>query len=133
MAEKLSETDAKAIQPLVLAMIGDSVQTLFVREQIALRFGVKVNRMSKMVSTVCSAGAQFLTFKEIEETLNEDEKSVALRARNANIHTKSKNFSYGEYIYATALEAVIGYLHLTGSEKRLNEILEISMKRLREE
>ena len=133
MAEKLSETDAKAIQPLVLAMIGDSVQTLFVREQIALRFGVKVNRMSKMVSTVCSAGAQFLTFKEIEETLNEDEKSVALRARNANIHTKSKNFSYGEYIYATALEAVIGYLYLTGSEKRLNEILEISMKRLREE
>ena len=120
------------MQPLVIAMIGDSVQTLFVREQIALRFGVKVNKMSKMVSSVCSAGAQFLTFKEIEETLSEDEKSVAIRARNANIHTKSKNFSYSEYIYATALEAVIGYLYLTGNNKRLNEILEASMKRLEE-
>ena len=133
LAEKISETEAKAMQPLVLAMIGDSVQTLFVREKIALKFGVKVNKMSKMVSSVCSAGAQFLTFKDIEENLTENEKAVALRARNANIHTKSKNFSYSEYIYATAFEAVLGYLYLTGSEKRLNELLEISMKRLKEE
>ena len=133
MTEKMTEGEAKNLQPLVLAMIGDSVQTLFVREQIAKKFGMKVNKMSKMVSSVCSAGAQFLTFKEIESTLSEDEKAIAYRARNAHIHTKSKNFSYGEYIYATALEAVIGYLHLVGDIERLNEILEISMKRLKED
>ena len=133
MGEKISDEQAKQMQPLVLAMVGDSVQTLFVREQIAIRFGVKVNKMNKMVSSVCSAGAQFLSFKEIENTLSDEEKAIALRARNSNIHTKSKNFSYGEYIYATALEAVIGYLYLTGKEKRLNEILETTMKRLEEQ
>ena len=53
----------KLMQPLVLAMIGDSVQTLFVRKHIALVYGVKVNKMNKWVSSVVSAGAQFKTFK----------------------------------------------------------------------
>ena len=47
------------MQPLVLAMIGDSVQTLFVREHIAKTYGFKVNKMNKMVSSVVSAGSQF--------------------------------------------------------------------------
>ena len=56
--------EVKFMQPLVLAMIGDSVQTLFVRCFIAKNFGVKVNKMNKLVSSVVSAGAQFLTFKK---------------------------------------------------------------------
>ena len=110
------------MQPLVLAMIGDSVQTLFVREYIAKTYGVKVNKMNKMVSSVVSAGSQFLTFKKIENELKEDEVDIARRARNTHIHTKAKNFSYTEYIHATALEAVIGYLYLSGQEERLNFI-----------
>ena len=37
--EKISKETAKQMQPLVLAMIGDSVQTLFVREYIAKTYG----------------------------------------------------------------------------------------------
>lgn len=125
-----SAEEAKNMQPLVLAMIGDSVHTLFVRAYIAKYFGVKVNKMNKMVASVCSAGAQFLTFKKIEESLRDDEKDIAMRARNSHFHTKSKNFSYGEYIYATALEAVIGYLYLTKQEERLNFVLQSSLKNL---
>lgn len=117
----------KQMQPLVLAMIGDGVQTLFVRKYIALNFGVKVNKMNKMVSSVVSAGSQFLTFKAIENTLNEDESDIAKRARNAHIHTKAKNFSYNEYIHATALEALIGYLYLAGETERMDEILNKSL------
>lgn len=121
----------KQMQPLVLAMIGDGVQTLFVRKHIALNFGVKVNKMNKMVSSVVSAGSQFLTFKAIENTLSEDEGDIAKRARNAHIHTKAKNFSYNEYIHATALEALIGYLYLAGETERLNEILNKSLEQLK--
>ena len=39
----IDENNAKLMQPLVLAMIGDSVQTLFVRTYIASEYGVKVN------------------------------------------------------------------------------------------
>ena len=131
MQEK-NELKAKAqeMQPLVLAMIGDSVQTLFVRTHIAKEFGVKVNKMNKMVSSVVSAGSQFKTFKKIEEGLTEEEQDIARRARNSHIHTKAKNFSYAEYIHATALEALIGYLHLTGQNERLNQILALSLEEL---
>ena len=125
--------DVKFMQPLVLAMIGDSVQTLFVRSFIAKRFGVKVNKMNKLVSSIVSAGAQFLTFKKIEERLTDEEKDIARRARNSHIHTKAKNFSYNEYIHATALEALFGYLYLTKQNDRLNEFLNISVEELAEE
>ena len=129
----MDKAKAKTMQPLVLAMIGDSVQTLFVRTYIADKFGVKVNKMNKMVSSVVKAGAQFKTFKKIEESLTEEEQDIARRARNTHIHSKAKNFSYAEYIYATALEALIGYLHLTGEKARLNQILILSLEELEAE
>ena len=128
--EKLEDKTINQMQPLVLAMIGDSVQTLFVRTEIAKRYGVKVNKMNKLVSSVVQAGSQFKTFKKIEETLTKQEMDIARRARNTHIHTKAKNFSYNEYIYATALEAVIGYLYLSGNEERLNEVLEKSLEEI---
>ena len=36
-----------------------------------------------------------------------------------------KNAELKDYIYATAFEGLIGYLHLTGEKERLNEILEL--------
>lgn len=131
--EKLSKEEAKQMQPLVLAMIGDSVQTLYVRQFVAKKFGCKVNKMNKLVSSVVQAGSQFNTYKEIEVFLNEDELDIAMRARNAHKHSKAKNFSYSEYIYATALEAVIGYLYLIGCSDRLEKILSLSLNQLKDE
>ena len=126
----MEKEKVKLMQPLVLAMIGDSVQTLFVREYIALNYGVKVNKMNKMVSSVVSAGAQFLSFKKIENELTEEESDIARRARNTHIHTKSKNFSFNEYIHATAFEALLGYLHLTKQNERLEYFLNKSLEEL---
>ena len=123
----------RQMQPLVLAMIGDSVQTLFVREHIAVKYGFKVNKINKMVSSVVSAGSQFVTFKKIESELLEDEIDIARRARNTHIHTKAKNFSFNEYIHATALEAVLGYLYLSKEQERLNYFLEKSLEELKTE
>lgn len=126
----LTTNEVLKIQPLVLAMIGDSIQTLFVREFVAREYGFKVNKMSKVVSSVVQAGSQFKTFKKIEDSLSEEEKGVAMRGRNAHIHTKAKNFSYTEYIYATALETLIGHLYLSGQDDRLSEILNKSLEEI---
>ena len=128
--DKIEENEIRNYQPLVLAMIGDSVQTLFVREYVAKTLGVKVNKMNKIVSSVVKAGAQFNTYKKIENELFEDEKDIAHRARNTHIHSKSKNFSIGEYIYATALEAIFGYLYLTKKTERLNYFLNKSLEEM---
>lgn len=126
----MKESEAKQMQPLVLAMIGDSVQTLFVREYVAKNYGVKVNKMNKIVSSVVKAGAQFNVFKAIENELTETETEIAHRARNTHIHSKAKNFSYTEYIYATAFEAIIGYLYLTDNGERLNYFLKKSLSEM---
>lgn len=130
MVIDLDKETTKNMQPLVLAMIGDSVQTLFVRAHIAQKYGVKVNRMNKMVSSVVRASSQFATYKKLEDKFSEEELSIARRARNTHTHSKAKNFSVTEYIYATALEAVIGYLYLTHQDERLEFILNTSLEEL---
>lgn len=127
----MERIEAKYMQPLVLAMIGDSVHTLFVREYVAKTYGYKVNKMNKVVSSVVCAGSQFNTFKKIESLLLEEELDIAKRARNSNIHTKAKNFTYTEYIYATALEALFGYLHLTNQKERLDTFLSTSLEEIK--
>ena len=127
----MSEEKVKQMQALVLAMIGDSVQTLFVREYVAKNLGVKVNKMNKIVTSVIKAGAQFNTFKKIESELTENEMDIAKRARNTHIHSKAKNFSFNEYIHATALEALFGYLHLAGETERLEYFLNKSLEELK--
>ena len=128
--ETLDKEKVKLMQPLTLAMIGDSVHSLYVREYVARNIGSKVNKMNKLTSSVVNAGAQFRTIKKLESDLSEEEMSVVSRARNTHIHSKSKNFSVHEYIYATACEALLGYLYLTGQEDRLEHILKVSLEEM---
>ena len=46
-----------------------------------------------------------------------------MRGRNAKSPSAPKNMSVADYKYATAIEAVIGYLYLSGQAERVNEIL----------
>ena len=64
----------------------------------------------------------------MREALNEAELGVVRRARNAR-QTPSKNADAGEYHRATALEALVGYLYVTGARDRMNEILAAALPR----
>ena len=55
--------------------------------------------------------------------LSDEEMSIAKRARNHKTASKPKNADAMDYKYATAFEALIGYLHLEGREERLEEII----------
>lgn len=120
-----NSVEIKNLQPLVIAMVGDSVHTLFVRERLAVANKYKVNTLSKEVAKRVNAGSQCKMFFAVEKCLTEEEMEIAKRARNTHIHSKAKNYSATEYIHATAFESVLGYLYLTKQFDRLNEILEI--------
>ena len=64
---------------------------------------------------VC-AHAQAQAFARVEGALTERERDVARRARNAH-QTPPKNADAAEYHRATALEAVMGYLFVTGQTR----------------
>ena len=66
-------------------------------------------------------------FARIEEAFTERERDVARRARNAH-QTPPKNADAAEYHRATALEAVIGYLFVTGQRERMEEILKLALE-----
>lgn len=125
--DKLKQNNIKNMQPLVLAFVGDSVHTLFVRKHVCGLGEYKVNQLTRMTKEFVNAGKQCEVFKKIEAFLSEDELDVARRARNAQKGQIAKNYSPAEYNYATAFEAVVGYLYLTNQEERLNQILELSI------
>ena len=52
---------------------------------------------------------------------------MARRARNAR-QTPTKNAQTAAYHRATALEAVLGYLYLTGQQERLDDIMRLILK-----
>lgn len=126
--EIIDETKVKNLQPLLLASVGDSVHTLFIRSKLVSMNKYKANELSKNVSKIVNAGNQCKIYYLIEKELTDDELWIAKRARNTKIHSKAKNFSVNDYIHATAFEAVIGYLYLTGQNDRLNFILSFGDK-----
>lgn len=55
--------------------------------------------------------------------LSEKEASLIRRARNRRTSSKPKNADPIDYKMATAFEALIGYLYLSGEEQRLEEVM----------
>ena len=55
----------------------------------------------------------------------EDEQTVLRHGRNAKPKSVPKSASVAEYAYATALEALFGWLYLKGRYERINELFEV--------
>ncbi len=121
--EELSPKEAQNLNPLVLAYVGDAVQSLFVRQKLACEHDSKVGELHKMASHEVNAATQAQLAERLFDVLTDEEKSVFLRGRNAKSHHKAKNQSGIDYRKATGLEAVFGYLYLIGNQQRLLELL----------
>ncbi len=106
---------------LELAYLGDSLYDLYVREHL-IAHGGRVRALHRHAIALVCAHAQAEALGRVEEMLDEDEQGVVRRARNAK-QSPPRNADPGEYHRATALEALIGYLYVTGRRERMNEIL----------
>ena len=124
--KKMEEKEARLLNPLVLAFVGDAVYSLYVKTQLLELSSGKVNKFNNIAKSYVNAKSQSDKLKALKDILTEEEMYIAKRARNSNIHSFAKNFSVEEYRYATAFEALVGYLFLTNQMQRLKEILEYS-------
>ena len=113
---------AKQMNPVVLAFVGDAVYTLRVRERLARSSGYKTGELNRLASEVVSAHGQSETLARVLPLLTEEEADIFRRGRNAKKATKSKNATAQEYARSTGLEAVIGFLYLTGRLARIEEL-----------
>lgn len=120
---KLSISDVKMLNPLVLAYVGDSVYDTFVRTLLVSGGYGQVAKLHKMAIEFVKAKAQADTLEKISEFLTADEQDIVRRGRNTKSATVPKNADLSDYRLATGFEALIGYLYLTGRIDRLMEVI----------
>lgn len=126
--EALDIQRVRQFNPVVLAFVGDAVYSLYVREKLSLCHDLKTGDLQRLTSAQVSAHGQNALLDKIRPLFTEEEESIFLRGRNAKKGTRSKAASVAEYNRSTGVEAVIGYLYLTGQSERLNELLNIGSK-----
>ena len=119
----LSETEAKQINPVVLAFLGDAVYSLWVRERLARSGSNKPAQLQKAAAVLVSAQGQSSFLERVLPLLTEDEEEIYRRGRNAKKATKSKHATACEYSRSTGFESVLGYLHLQGKSERIERLL----------
>lgn len=119
----LTEKEARELNPLTLAFVGDAVQSLYVRNYLAVSVNAKAKELHKLASDTVNAKEQSRLAEKLFDIFTEEEKSVFLRGRNVKAHHKAKNQTGADYRKATGLEAVFGYLYLTGNTERLLKLL----------
>lgn len=124
----IAKEDARLISPLVLAFVGDGVETLYVRTHFVLTTTLSTNNLHKLTSDKVKAVSQAEQLDKIMDILTEEELAIYKRARNSSPNTIAKNATVADYKKASGLEALIGYLYLIGEHDRLNNLLKISME-----
>ena len=110
--------------PLTLSFVGDGVHTLFVRAAVLERNPYKNNVLHELASSYVCASAQAEDAKKLFPLLNEAERFIFNKAKNAKINAVPKHAGIYRYQLATAFEAVTGYLYLSGQNDRLTELYE---------
>ena len=114
--------DVRMYSPLTLALMGDCVFEIVIRSIVVERGNRQAGSLHKIKSSVVNAKVQARMIEALMEELTEEERAVYKRGRNAKPHTVAKNASVNDYRKATGLEALFGYLYLSGQEDRILEL-----------
>ena len=126
---EFSKDEARMLNPLQLALIGDGVFEIFIRNYILTQnTALSANKIHVKAIRYVKAKSQSSIMHEIEEFLNEEEEAIYKRGRNAKSPTVPKNADVRDYRMATGFEALIGYLYLIGHKERLEFIFNKSIE-----
>ncbi len=122
--------DYKQLSSLALAYIGDAVFEVMVRQHLLNQKIAKVHELHKQATKYVSARNQSRFIRFLMDQLNEEEHSIVMRGRNTKSNTTAKNATIDEYRHSTAFECLIGYLHLTDQQERLEWIFQKVVKQV---
>lgn len=115
-----------------LAFLGDAVFETYVRNYLVLTMKADADKLHRAAVKYVRAEAQAQAMKQLLPGLSEEELNLVKRARNKKISTKPKNADPVLYKWATAFEALIGYLYLSGDKVRMEEIITESMESVKQ-
>ena len=125
-------TDVNLINGIALAFEGDAVYSMYIRRHLIFQGLTKPNQLHREATKYVSAKAQanLISLMLEEGILTEKEEDIYKRGRNANSHTKAKNTDIVTYRMSTGFVAVMGYLHMTESIERLEELIDWCIRKI---
>lgn len=120
--------DVKQVSTAALAYLGDGVWELLVRQMLVEKGISDSRRLNTEALGYVTASAQAVVVKRLLAFLTEEEEAVYRRGRNIGHTNVPKRATVMEYRMATGLEALFGYLHLTGRTDRTKELFDLAFK-----
>ena len=124
---------ARQYSPLTLAFMGDSVYEREIREYVVREGNFPPNELNRRSSFLAKAATQAKMAHLLEASLTKEEADILRRGRNAHSATMAKNATVSDYRLATGLEALFGYLYLSGDEARAKELIAAGVAQVLEE
>jgi ribonuclease-3 family protein len=116
-------TAPEKMNTTALAYLGDAIYESYIRERVIRKGSGHADQLHRAaVPYVCAQG-QANAIRRILSSLSEEEQALVRRARNRKSATKPRHADAVTYKWATAFEALIGYLYLSGRAQRLEEVL----------
>lgn len=116
--------DPKTMSTAELAFMGDAVYSLLVRERLCCSGRFKADTLHKRAVELVCCSAQSEAMTRVLDSLTEAERAVYMRGRNTHTSHVPKNSSPADYRSATGLEALMGYVYLSGDAERLEQLFE---------
>ncbi len=118
--------NTKLINIQVLALLGDAIYSLYIREElIKLGYNDIEKIQKKQVEYVSAKGeVKVLNYLTDNNLLTEEELDIVKRGRNYKNNSHPKNTDIITYKLSTGFESLLGDLYLNNKE-RLYEILNL--------
>ena len=126
----MPKKEIDAISNIGLAHMGDCVYEILVRAHLCAQGRKTVQQLHQQTIQMVKATFQAKFVDKMLPILTEEELTYYRRGKNAHPHGIPKSATPAEYTKATGLEALFGYLFLSGQKERANEIFQIVMKEM---
>ncbi len=127
----LSKAEIDAISNLGLAHMGDCVYEILCRAYLCANGGKTVDRLHRETIRMVKATTQAKFAEKMLPLLSEEELAYYRRGKNSHVHAVPKSATPAEYAKATGVEALFGYLFLSGQKERANEIFNLVMEEMK--
>ena len=118
--------DKRTVSTAALAYLGDAVLELKVRRRMLEEGYSSSKSLNTHARNYVSAPAQARAMERILPVLDEEEQAAFRRGRNIGHTNTPKNATVAEYRAATGMEALFGYLHVSGMEARIDELFSLA-------
>lgn len=122
--------NTKTINIQVLALLGDAIFSLYIREEL-LKLGINNPKklQQRSVEYVSAKGQVKILNSLIEkEFLTEEEQEIVKRGRNNKKESHPKNTEIITYKLSTGFEALLGDLYINNKDRLIEILNQIEVK-----